>query len=33
MTPVGTYAIRLMPGGCHVPEPAGRIDGAAVFGQ
>jgi hypothetical protein len=22
-----------MPGGCHVPSPAGRIDGASVFGQ
>jgi hypothetical protein len=25
--------VRLMPGGCHVPLPTGRIEGASVFGQ
>jgi hypothetical protein len=24
---------RLIPGGCHVPCPAGNIDGGLVFGQ
>lgn len=24
---------RLMPGGCQVPSPAGRMDGASFFGQ
>ncbi|KFC65814.1 hypothetical protein FG93_04630 [Bosea sp. LC85] len=27
------YDTRLIPGGCHVPSPAGRIDGGVGFGQ
>lgn len=27
------YETRFTPGGCHVPSPAGRIDGGVVFGQ
>ena len=27
------YAACFNPGGCHVPSPAGRIDGGVVFGQ
>jgi hypothetical protein len=30
---VSLYAIRFMPGGCHVPSPGGKIEGASVFGQ
>jgi hypothetical protein len=28
-----TYCATLIPGGCHVPWPAGRMEGASVFGQ
>jgi hypothetical protein len=27
------YETRFTPGGCHVPSPGGRIEGASVFGQ
>jgi hypothetical protein len=27
------YETRFTPGGCHVPSPAGRIEGGVVFGQ
>jgi hypothetical protein len=27
------YETRLMPGGCQVPSPGGRIEGGSVFGQ
>jgi hypothetical protein len=27
------HQTRLIPGGCHVPLPGGRIEGASVFGQ
>jgi hypothetical protein len=27
------YETRVTPGGCHVPAPAGKIDGCVVFGQ
>ena len=27
------YETRFIPGGCHVPSPAGRTDGGVVFGQ
>lgn len=27
------YETRFTPGGCHVPAPAGKIDGAVGFGQ
>jgi hypothetical protein len=33
---VGTsvfYETRFTPGGCHVPSPAGSIEGASLFGQ
>jgi hypothetical protein len=30
---VSLYATRFMPGGCHVPSPGGKIEGASVFGQ
>lgn len=28
-----SYATRFMPGGCHVPSPGGKIEGASVLGQ
>ena len=31
--PGGGYETRFTPGGCHIPSPAGRIDGGVVFGQ
>jgi hypothetical protein len=30
---ISFYATRFMPGGCHVPSPGGKIEGASVFGQ
>ena len=31
--PGGSYCAFTMPGGFHVPSPAGRMEGASVFGQ
>lgn len=28
-----SYEIRFTPGGCHVPSPAGKIEGCVGFGQ
>jgi hypothetical protein len=33
VTVATAHDTRLMPGGCQVPSPAGRIDGGVTFGQ